>query len=49
LITGALNHRNDLWRSLVIQARVVGALVMREIITRYGRHNIGFMWVLSSR
>jgi len=45
LITGALTHRNDLWRSLVIQARVVGALVMREIITRYGRHNIGFMWV----
>jgi capsular polysaccharide transport system permease protein len=35
----------DLARSLVIQTRVVGALVMREIITRYGRHNIGFMWV----
>ena len=32
-------------RSLAIQSRVVGALVMREIITRYGRHNIGFMWV----
>jgi capsular polysaccharide transport system permease protein len=35
----------DLLRSLAIQTRVVGALVMREIITRYGRHNIGFMWV----
>ncbi len=35
----------DLLRSLAIQARVTGALVMREIITRYGRHNIGFMWV----
>lgn len=35
----------DLARSLVIQIRVIGALVMREIITRYGRHNIGFMWV----
>jgi capsular polysaccharide transport system permease protein len=32
-------------RSLSIQARVIGALLMRELITRYGRHNIGFMWV----
>lgn len=32
-------------RSLVIQARVIGALLMREILTRFGRHNIGFMWV----
>ena len=31
--------------SLAIQARVVGALVMREILTRYGRHNLGFMWL----
>ena len=35
----------DLLRSAVIQMRVIGALIMREIITRYGRHNIGFMWV----
>jgi capsular polysaccharide transport system permease protein len=32
-------------RSLAIQARVIGALLMREIITRYGRHNIGFFWL----
>lgn len=32
-------------RSLAIQARVIGALLMREILTRYGRHNIGFMWL----
>ena len=32
-------------RSLTIQARVIGALLMREILTRFGRHNIGFMWV----
>jgi capsular polysaccharide transport system permease protein len=31
--------------SLAIQSRVVGALVMREILTRYGRHNFGFMWL----
>jgi ABC-type polysaccharide/polyol phosphate export permease len=27
------------------QRRIVGALLMREILTRYGRHNIGFMWL----
>ncbi|WP_429565513.1 ABC transporter permease [Paraburkholderia sp. MM6662-R1] len=25
--------------------RVVGALLMREILTRYGRHNVGFLWI----
>ena len=32
-------------RGLRTETRVIGALVMREIITRYGRHNIGFMWI----
>ena len=32
-------------RSLAIQTRVIGALLMREVITRYGRHNIGFFWL----
>lgn len=32
-------------RSLAIQSRVIGALLMREILTRYGRHNIGFLWL----
>lgn len=31
--------------SLKIQSRVIGALLMREILTRYGRHNIGFLWL----
>lgn len=35
-----------LLRSLEIQARVVGALFLREVLTRYGRHNIGFLWLL---
>lgn len=30
---------------LTIQLRVVGALLMREIITRFGRNNIGFLWL----
>ncbi len=33
------------WRSLNIQRRVVSALVLRETLTRYGRHNVGFIWL----
>lgn len=33
--------------SWVIQKRVFGALLMREILTRYGRHNIGFLWLFA--
>ncbi|GMM61346.1 ABC transporter permease [Novosphingobium pituita] len=32
-------------RSAGIQWRVIHALLMREILTRYGRHNIGFLWL----
>ena len=32
-------------RSAAIQGRVIYALLMREILTRYGRHNIGFFWL----
>ena len=32
-------------RSLAIQIRVIKALIMREVITRFGRHNIGFLWL----
>jgi capsular polysaccharide transport system permease protein len=32
-------------KSFEIQMRVIGALLLREIITRYGRHNIGFLWL----
>lgn len=35
----------DVFSSLLVQRRVIGALLMREIITRYGRHNIGFLWL----
>lgn len=31
--------------SLVIQGRVLWALLLREILTRYGRKNIGFLWI----
>lgn len=31
------------WR---IQRRVIGALMIRELVTRYGRENIGFLWIM---
>lgn len=43
--TGAEPFLQSLSRSLGIQQRVVSALLMREILTRYGRHNIGFLWL----
>lgn len=35
----------SLKESWAIQRRVLWALFLREILTRYGRHNIGFMWL----
>jgi ABC-type polysaccharide/polyol phosphate export permease len=32
-------------KSWAIQRRVIFALLMREVLTRYGRHNIGFLWL----
>ena len=36
---------SSLARSLDIQGNVLKALVLREVLTRYGRHNIGFLWL----
>lgn len=41
----AQNEGTSLYRSWLIQWRVVHALLMREIMTRFGRHNIGFLWL----
>nr|WP_280842811.1 ABC transporter permease [Pararoseomonas baculiformis] len=30
---------------MATQGRVIGALVMREMQTRFGRHNLGFLWL----
>ena len=32
-------------QSLAVQSRVLGALILREIHTRYARENIGFLWL----
>jgi capsular polysaccharide transport system permease protein len=34
-------------RGLDIQTRVIKALMLRELTTRYGRENIGFLWILA--
>lgn len=36
----------SLWKSFCLQYKVIHALVLREIHTRYGRENIGFLWVI---
>ena len=36
----------SLRQSFNIQRRVVGALLMREILTRYGRHGVGVLWLV---
>lgn len=35
-----------LTQSLAIQRRVIGALLMREVITRFGRENVGVLWLV---
>jgi len=39
---GALPSLRQSWS---IQRRVIWALVLREMLTRFGRHNIGFLWL----
>ena len=36
----------SLFRLFALQIKVIGALLMREIHTRYGRENIGHLWVI---
>lgn len=35
----------SLTHSFRVQSRVVSALLIRESLTRYGRHNLGFLWM----
>jgi capsular polysaccharide transport system permease protein len=34
------------YRSLTLQLDVIGALVMRELHSRFGRNNIGYLWMI---
>jgi capsular polysaccharide transport system permease protein len=38
---------NELRRAWVVQKRVMGALFMREVQVRFGRRNLGFMWLFA--
>jgi ABC-type polysaccharide/polyol phosphate export permease len=45
--TGAVPGRGTTFlKSLAIQGRVIHALLMREVITRFGRHNVGVLWLV---
>ena len=39
------SHLASIGRSAAVQWRIIYALFLREILTRYGRHNIGFLWL----
>ena len=38
--------RPTFWRSLGVNSRVIGALIMREGTMRFGHENLGFFWVI---
>lgn len=35
----------QIFQSTAVEWRIVHALLMREVLTRFGRHNIGFLWL----
>src|SRR5690349_5943618 len=40
-------NRTSFWRSLNVQRRVIAALMLRELVTRFGRHNLGALWLVA--
>src|ERR1700728_473394 len=44
--SAALTEETSLLRCLVIQWRVLHALMLRELITRFGRENLGVLWLV---
>lgn len=44
-MSGFASERRSLSRAWLVQRRVIWALFLREIMTRYGRHNLGFLWL----
>ncbi|HCP10155.1 MAG TPA: sugar ABC transporter permease [Thermodesulfobacterium commune] len=45
LVRNKIINFNDFITALKTQIRVIYALILREIITRYGRENLGFLWL----
>ena len=42
---GATGNARGIAGFLAVRARVVHALILREMQTRFGRHNVGFVWL----
>lgn len=40
-------RRSRLLEGLEVQRHVIGALILRELHTRYGRENIGYLWMIA--
>jgi capsular polysaccharide transport system permease protein len=40
-----LNSQQTFSDSIYVQIRVIGALMVREMLTTYGRKNLGFLWL----
>lgn len=41
----APSRKPGLREGFAVQRRVLAAMFMREVLTRFGRHNIGFLWI----
>ena len=44
-LSPTLRRKTTFYGSLQIQLRVIGALFMRDIIAKFGRHGLGFLWL----
>lgn len=44
-MTATSAERASFGYAFAVQTRVIGALIMRELHTRYGRDNIGYLWL----
>lgn len=42
----ASSSGKSLYSGFIVQMRVIGALIMRELHTRYGRENVGYLWLI---
>jgi capsular polysaccharide transport system permease protein len=42
-----MNGDSSFVKALAVQKRVIGALLLREVITRFGRENLGVLWLIA--
>ena len=45
-VSAPARPRQSFWRAAAVNARVIGALLMRDGTMRYGHENLGFFWVI---